>query len=219
MSARLSRRVGRRIVVTFGVLVAVVLVGVGAGPAQARPCPDGDCSSIRYLPRWEWQQQETGFWCAPASTRIALSARGIVPSQGELARALGTTSSGTDNIGLVVNVLNRYGAGPYVRRDMPGPQVTPAQQQLLRNDLVTTINRGYALVANVVSGWRPPGYPPGRIQHYIAVVGYTDHGAFAVIADPAAGRGGFRNLPTQYAVPTAQLAAWIASKGYAARAG
>ncbi|OSC69125.1 hypothetical protein B5180_27835, partial [Streptomyces sp. BF-3] len=41
--------------------------------------------------RWleiDYQVQQTGYWCGPAATRIALSARTAAPSQGELAAQL-----------------------------------------------------------------------------------------------------------------------------------
>lgn len=113
------------------------------------------------------------------------------PSQTTLANFMGTTTNGTDHIGLVANALNKYfpGAG-YKSRTITEPP-TKAQRDLLKTDLVARIDNGFPIVANVISGWRPPGYPAGTIYHYVAVVGYDDSGAKVLIADPAAdGKGG-----------------------------
>ncbi len=53
-------------------------------------------------------------------------------------------------------------------------------------------------------------------RHYVAVVGYTDGGLTAVIADPAYGLVGWALPAPTYEVETRLLAAWMASKGYAA---
>src|SRR5438093_1431150 len=48
--------------------------------------------------------QQTSYWCGPGSTRMALSTRmADPPTQTTLASFLGTTTAGTDNIGLVAN--------------------------------------------------------------------------------------------------------------------
>jgi len=44
----------------------------------------------------DFQYQQTGYWCGPAATRIALSARISPPSQQQLANELPTTTNGTD---------------------------------------------------------------------------------------------------------------------------
>jgi hypothetical protein len=166
-----------------------------------------------------WQGQQTYYYCGPAATRMALSARISPPSQDTLAAALGTDANGTDDISNVVPVLNQYvGTGWYERKPVSDPP-TQAQRDLLKQDLVFDIDRGYAMVANVVSGWRPPGYPSGTIYHYVAVIGYADDGDSAVIADPAgAGAGGssWVNVPQTYTISTYDLGTWIGLKAYAA---
>lgn len=166
-----------------------------------------------------WQGQQTYYYCGPAATRIVLSARISPPSQNELAAALGTDTNGTDDISNVVPVLNQYlGIGWYERKPVNDPP-TQAQRDLLKQDLVFDIDRGYAIVANVVSGWRPPGYPSGTIYHYVAVIGYADDGDSAVIADPAgagAGGSGWVNVPQTYTISTYDLGTWIGLKAYAA---
>lgn len=166
-----------------------------------------------------WQGQQTYYYCGPASTRMALSARISPPSQDTLAAALGTDTNGTDDISNVVPVLNQYlGINWYERKPVSDPP-TQAQRDLLKQDLVFDVDRGYAMVANVVSGWRPPGYPSGTIYHYVAVIGYADDGDSAVIADPAgagAGGSGWVNVPETYTISTYDLGTWIGLKAYAA---
>ncbi|HNF99899.1 MAG TPA: C39 family peptidase, partial [Pseudomonadota bacterium] len=54
---------------------------------------------------YNYQVQQTGYWCGPASTRIALSVRmASPPTQAQLAGQLGTTTAGTNHIGLVTSV-------------------------------------------------------------------------------------------------------------------
>jgi hypothetical protein len=167
----------------------------------------------------KWYGQETYYWCGPGSTRMALGTRlANPPSQTTLANFMGTTTNGTDHIGLVANALNEYlpGAG-YKSRPIFEPP-TQAQRDLLKQDLIARIDKGFPIVANVISGWRPPGYPSGTIYHYIAVVGYDDGGAKVLIADPAAeGKGGgasWNNVPRTYWISLFDLGTWIGGKGY-----
>lgn len=169
-----------------------------------------------------WQRQETGYWCGPGTTRIVISTRETdLPTQTTLAKELGTTTNGTDHVSQMVDLLNQRwkltGADAYVSTDISDPP-TPAQRAQLKKDIVKRINAGYGIVANVVSGWRPPTYPAtGTFYHYVAVVGYDENGDKALIADPA-GEGGqstaFSKVPRTYWVSTEDLGTWIGMKGY-----
>lgn len=165
-----------------------------------------------------WFGQENGYYCGPGSTKMAISARvQAPPSQNELGTFMGTTTGGTDNIGLVVKALNKYvdGAG-YVARDISDPP-TQSQRELLKKDILARMGAGFPMVANVISGWRPPGYPSGTIYHYVALVGYDEGGDKVQVADPAAeGSGGanWKNVPRTYWVDIDDLATWIGGKGY-----
>lgn len=168
---------------------------------------------------FNWQGQQTGYWCGPGSTRIALTTRlSSPPTQTTLANYMGTTVNGTDHIGLVVSALNHYmGVSVYSGRNMDWTP-TSAQRSALKQALVATISNGYPLVANVISGWRPPGYPGGTIYHYVSVVGYDQSGDRALIADPAgqcSGGSAWCNVPSSYWVTTYDLGTWIGGKGYA----
>jgi hypothetical protein len=142
------------------------------------------------------------------------------PSQTTLASYMGTTVNGTNHIGLVANALNHYfGSGGYTSRSINEPP-TAGQRKLLEQDIVARIGSGYPIVANVISGWRPPGYPAGTIYHYIAIVGYDQSGPVTkvLIADPAAeGHGGsaaWNGLPRTYWISLWDLGTWIGGKGY-----
>ncbi len=187
----------------------------------ARPLP------TKKTLNFTWQGEELYYYCGPSSARMALSTRMTnLPSQQELGSYMGTTSNGTDDIGLVRGALDHYlNITAYLETDLPDDPPTAAQQAALKKALVASIDAGYGLVANVVSGWRPPGYPPnGTIYHYVALVGYDQGGDKVLIADPAAtgcGDGlcgnpssGFYNVPKSYWINTSDLGVWITPKGY-----
>ncbi|HEX8951929.1 MAG TPA: C39 family peptidase [Polyangia bacterium] len=191
-------------------------------PDLAQPAPP-----TKKVLNFVWQGEEQYYMCGPSAARMALSARlANLPSQQELGSYMGTTTNGTDYVGLVRGALNHYlNIASYTETDLPTDPPSQAQQDALKKDLVASIDAGYALVANVVSGWRPPFYPQGgTIYHYIALVGYDAGGDKVLVADPAAtgcGDGpcgnpssGFYNTPKSYWINTSDLGVWITPKGY-----
>ncbi|MFO0655566.1 MAG: C39 family peptidase [Polyangia bacterium] len=168
---------------------------------------------------YNYQVQQTGYWCGPASTRIALSVRmASPPTQAQLAGQLGTTTAGTNHIGLVTSVLNAdLRTTYYENKWMPNDPPTTAQRDLLWRDITYDIARNYALVANIVApaSNHPPCYPNYTIYHYVAVVGYKVDSAgnrWALIADPA----NFCGDAKPYWLTFNQLATLIPPKGYSA---
>jgi hypothetical protein len=163
----------------------------------------------------QYQIQQTGYWCGPAATRIAISARrSNPPSQATLAQQLPTTTNGTDWIGQVTRVLNQHiGTGWYETKEMPNDPPTRAQRDLLWRDIVLDINNGYAIVANIVApaNNHPPGYPNYTIYHYFTVIGYDSSDMTVKIADPANFGGN-----QIYWLTFNQLATLIPPKGYSA---
>ncbi|MEU8224982.1 C39 family peptidase [Kribbella sp. NPDC048915] len=162
----------------------------------------------------DFQYQQTGYWCGPAATRIALSARIAPPSQQQLANELPTTTNGTDWIGQVTRVLNNHlGTGWYETKEMPNDPPTQAQRDLLWRDVVLDIDNNYPIVANIVApaSNHPPGYPNYTIYHYFTVIGYDDSDRTVLIANPA----GFAPTAT-YWLTFNQLATLIPPKGYSA---
>lgn len=213
--------------VLMALLAAITLVvGLGVSPAYAASdaiVPAGVLGAVPATAKtlsYRWERQKYDYNCGPTATKMALSARmSSPPSQDTIGNWEGTDQNGTDDTSNVVSALNHYlNTGWYERKPISDPP-TSAQRALLKKDLVFDIDRGYAMVGNVVSGWRPPGYPGGTIYHYVAIVGYANSGASAVIADPAgAGPAGssWHNVPKQYTISTTNLATWIAEKAYAA---
>lgn len=162
----------------------------------------------------DFQYQDTDYWCGPAATRIALSARGVQASQQQMANELGTTVNGTDSITQVTPVLNNnLNTGWYETKQIPDDPPTQAQKDLLWRDITLDIDNGYALVANIVApaNNHPPGYPNYTIYHYLTIIGYNPDTQEVLIADPA----GFANTQT-YALSFNQTASLIPPKGYSA---
>ncbi|RSM66993.1 lysis protein [Amycolatopsis sp. WAC 01376] len=163
----------------------------------------------------QYQIQETGYWCGPAATRIAISAKnGNPPSQQQLANELPTSTNGTDWIGQVTRVLNNHVAGGwYETKEMPNDPPTQAQRDLLWRDIVLDVDKGYAIVANIVApaNNHPPGYPNYTIYHYFTIIGYNSDNMTVKIADPANFGGN-----QIYWLTFNQLATLIPPKGYSA---
>lgn len=194
--------------------------GPAAGGAGAAGAPKSDAPPTKRVLDFTWKGQETSYWCGPGSTRMALSTRmNSPPSQTQLATYMGTTENGTDHVGLVAGALNHWLATSWFTSKSISDPPGPGQEALLKKDIVSHIGKeGYPLVANVVSGWRPPGYPGGTIYHYVAIVGYDASGDEVMIADPAAAGAagpGWNSVPKTYWVSLHDLAVWIGGKGYA----
>lgn len=167
---------------------------------------------------FRWYGQPNGYWCGPGAMRIALGTRiPSPPTQPVLAEFLGTTTEGTARADMI-RALNQWLAPvvPYESIPVDG-RPTQAQRDLLKHNLVWRLNTGFPFIANVLSGWRPPGYPSGTIGHFVAVVGYEDRGEKVFIADPAAeGSAGPRweNVPRTYWISLQNLGTWIGGRGY-----
>jgi hypothetical protein len=194
------------------VQAAAVQTANAAAAAKKVPAGAHSAQGLRTL-NIQFQYQQTGYWCGPAATRIALSARISPPSQQQLANELPTTTNGTDWIGQVTRVLNNHlGTGWYETKEMPNDPPTQAQRDLLWRDVILDIDNNYPIVANIVApaNNHPPGYPNYTIYHYFTVIGYDTSDSTVLIADPA----GFG--PATYWLTFNQLATLIPPKGYSA---
>jgi len=160
-----------------------------------------------------FELQPNYYYCGPAATRVALSAHGQVFSEDQLAAMLGTTTSGTPSAFDITRVLNQQlGDNHYRTVELAQRQVTAAQIAQLKSDLVASVSHGDTVVANVIgdgtdASGRHRSYPVG---HYLNIVGYTDQGEVAQIADSA------DPLAPNYQIAVTDLAEWIGSRGYAA---
>ncbi|BCB78078.1 hypothetical protein GCM10022251_36230 [Phytohabitans flavus] len=179
-----------------------------AKPSSPAPAPaPPKAKTLDYT----YQGQPNSYWCAPAATRIALTARHMFPSQDDLAVQLNTTFNGTDSAADTTRVLNSLTKGNFYRtREIPGEEATPAEMDRLQADAVRAISSGYAIVANVVGGaTRADGswleWPGG---HYITIVGYEDEGRMLHIADPA------NPNVSSYSISTIEMANWMSQRGY-----
>jgi hypothetical protein len=168
---------------------------------------------------YTWFGQETGYWCGPGSVRMAIGTHEAAPpTQTQLAEFMGTTKEGTvrdDAIRALNNFL--HPDEPYASIPMDG-RPTQEQRDLLKASVVRRLSSGYPVVVNVLSGWRPPGYPSGTIGHFVAVVGYDDAGDQVLIADPAAdGAASSRwvDVPKTYWISMQNLGTWVGGRGYA----
>ncbi|GAB3835458.1 C39 family peptidase [Kribbella italica] len=203
------------LVLTGALLMPAAGPAVAVEPVAAKAIPSGATKTLTAKTlQVDFQYQETGYWCGPAATRIALSARIAAPSQQQLANELPTTTNGTDWIGQVTRVLNNHlGTGWYETKEMPNDPPTQGQRDLLWNDIVLDIDNNYPIVANIVApaSNHPPGYPNYTIYHYFTVIGYDSADMTVLIADPA----GFAPTAT-YWLTFNQLATLIPPKGYSA---
>jgi hypothetical protein len=156
--------------------------------------------------------QQNGFFCGPNATRVALTAFNIFIGPDDLAARLGTTPGGTDSAFDITRVLNGFlGADRYKTTEMAGKVATPEQIAQLKADIVAAINQGKPVVANIAGTVHDTigevhSYPGG---HYLTVFGYSEDGEHASIADSADRAGS-----PEYQVSVADLAQWIASRGY-----
>ena len=164
-----------------------------------------------WLTNTDVQMQPNYYYCGPAATRIALSAHGKTMSMDDLANMMGTTTSGTNSAFDITQALNKVlGGNRYHTTEIPGQRATPQQMDRLQADIVAAVSQGDPVVANVAgtvsdTGGDVHSYEGG---HYLAVIGYADHGRIVAIGDSAS-----PNKPT-YKLSTIDLANWIASRGY-----
>lgn len=163
--------------------------------------------------------QETGYFCGPASTQVILNSRGVIESEQALAEQMGTTWNGTNHVGLIAPVLNKYIGGDYKPVFLERDPISATQKDRLWTDIVRSIDAGFGVSANIdappnnyprgVKGSVSPAYGGGEVLHYIAIMGYDDVERAVWIAD-----SGFR--PFGYWCSFDQLATLLPPKGYAA---
>jgi hypothetical protein len=150
------------------------------------PAPPSDALPGARTLRYQYQPQQTSYWCSAGAARIALSVRGRIVAQAELARRMKLNSEvGLPSINNLRDALNDYtGSQSYDVKDLDND--TELHQQL-RADVLENISRGYAVVVNVdrIGGRRVKG-------HYATIVGYRANGASYLFADPASSREGVR---------------------------
>ncbi|GAA5200641.1 hypothetical protein GCM10023322_78980 [Rugosimonospora acidiphila] len=161
--------------------------------------------------KFDFEYQINGYYCGPASTRMAASTKIAAPSQDTIAMAMGTTTAGTNSAADTTAELNRLeGTSFYHTTFIPGSSATSAEMDQLQANVVHAISNGYGVVANIVGSAQDlsGGYHEYDGGHYIAVIGYSDNGRDVHIADPA-GEGA-----DTYWMTTIDLANWMGTRGY-----
>jgi hypothetical protein len=185
-----------------------------AAPAKpAAPKPAAESASSKSL-KHSFQLQSNFYFCGPSATRVALSAHGKNFTQAQVADKLGTTENGTNSANDVTRVLNKeLGNNRYHTVKLPANKITAGQIKQLKTDVVTAINNGDPVVANVAGTITDTNgdihsYDGG---HYLPIVGYSHHGDNVKIADSADTVGS-----PYYTVDANTMAHWMATRGYAA---
>ncbi|MEU7612233.1 C39 family peptidase [Micromonospora sp. NPDC049204] len=160
-----------------------------------------------------YEAQPNFYYCGPAATRNALSVQGKNINVDDMAKEMGTTEAGTNSINDITPVLNKETGktDAYHSVEISSPDADAAQTDRLRADVVTTVDDGRAVVANIAgtSTDTDGGVHSYEGGHYISVVGYRDNGTTVKIADSADPN------TASYWITVEHLADWIATRGYA----
>ena len=160
-----------------------------------------------------YEAQPNFYYCGPAAARNALSVQGKNIDVDGMAQRMGTTEAGTNSINDITPVLNKEtGKDAYQSVEIRDPKADDTQTDKLRTDIVTAIDEGHAVVANIAGTATDTDGTTHSFEggHYISVVGYRDNGNTVTIADSAD--------PNQasYRMSVDNLADWIATRGYTA---
>lgn len=133
----------------------------------------------------EIRPQTESWSCGPGAAEIVLDSLGVKVSERQLIKDIGTTTNGTDFVGLIVDrALNKYDpAGQWQAVYLPTDPATPAQKEALWDHIEHSIvgNRRGLVTNLVVPPWnRPKVVPPSTIEfnypnawvwHYTAIMG------------------------------------------------
>jgi hypothetical protein len=195
--------------------------GTVSAPVLAAAVSPGTEKVLQYNHAQQNVAQEKFFDCCPASTQIVLDGLGVVQSEDDLIRAIGTTTDGTNTVEQALPVLNKLTSGAYVAAWMPNDPPTADQVESLWKNVTSSIDAGYGCVLNFevpasnfprgTRGSQSPAYRGAKIWHYVACMGYANdgpNGRHVWIADP-----GFK--PFGYWMSLEQCASAIPPHAYA----
>jgi hypothetical protein len=142
--------------------------------------------------------QERGWDCCPASVQVVLNSKGIIRSEDQLIRDIGTNESGTNTVEQALPILNQLlPDAKYIAKWYPNDPPRPDQVESLWHDVKNSIDAGYPCVLNFevpasnfprgTRGSQTPAYAGSKIWHYTCCAGYADDGPggrHLWIADP-----------------------------------
>ncbi|MFY1594988.1 C39 family peptidase [Micromonospora sp. WMMD737] len=198
---------------TGGAIAGPVTTALAA-PAEAKPTTAAqDLKGSERELGVRYEAQPNFYYCGPAAARNALSVQGKNIDVDGMAQRMGTTEAGTNSINDITPVLNKEtGKDAYQSVEIREPKADDKQTEKLRADIVTAIDEGHAIVANIAGTATDTDGTTHSFEggHYISVVGYRDNGNTVTIADSA--------NPNQasYRMSVDNLADWIATRGYTA---
>ncbi|MFD6717516.1 phytochelatin synthase [Micromonospora sp. TSRI0369] len=159
-----------------------------------------------------YEAQPNFYFCGPAAARNALSVQGKNIDVHAMAEEMGTTEAGTNSINDITPVLNKETGAKdaYKSVEISTPKADDKQTDILRADVVKTVDAGRAVVANIAGTATDTDGNTHSFEggHYISVIGYRDDGRTVTIADSAN-----PNTAT-YRMSIDNLADWIATRGY-----
>ncbi|AKU15891.1 C39 family peptidase [Luteipulveratus mongoliensis] len=227
-------RVRRTSIVAAGVVLASALVvpaatsvasdDAGAGGGVGGTSTDFPSSRVLDI---QWEQEEKGWWCGPAASRMALKSWVNNPmGQGGLADLMVTyepswsnpfdwqtadVGAASDGMNEALDISGLPQAYTAVEIPSLGKKGDPSVADVLKDNARQSIGRsGHAMVVNIRSTEEHKlndAYPDRDVYHYITVYGYSEDGNTLYVADPASGMNDdYANVPQKYAVPTQDLA-------------
>ncbi|MGD6980879.1 MULTISPECIES: C39 family peptidase [Citricoccus] len=139
-----------------------------------------------------WAAQPNGYWCGPASIKIALGAFGIKTTQTAMAKQAQTDREGTW-LHQVARVMD-YNAPASVRYKVTpihGQDAGYADQVRIRENVRRSIKAGVPVLVNIAA--TPAEQPPiqrqktrGRftLRHHMPIVGYNQNNNKVLVQDP-----------------------------------
>ncbi|PWW67108.1 RHS repeat-associated core domain-containing protein [Actinokineospora spheciospongiae] len=179
------------------------------------------CDQDRVELEIDYNDQDSGDYCGPASVRNALSALGYdidnVYTENALASMMDIVDlAQTPTAEYTTRMLNQAtGSSFYETKWIPGSMATDAEKSRLRADVVYDIvERNHPIVANIAGTGNDISDDENSAHtysggHYIAVVGATRGGDYVKIADSASAK-------ETYWMRTDSLADWIGTRAYSA---
>lgn len=139
-----------------------------------------------------WQAQPNGYWCGPASIKIALGAFGIKTTQTAMAKEAKTDRDGTW-LHQMARVMD-YNAPANVRYTVTtirGQDSTYDDRIRMRENIRRSIKAGVPAAVNIAA--TPDEQPPlqrqktgGRftLRHHMPIVGYNENNNTVLVQDP-----------------------------------